>query len=134
MGKIYLWTDGGCSPNPGRGGWAYLIESAKSGKTTQASGHLPSSTNNRAELTAVIRGLQRLRHGPHDVTLYTDSEYVRLAVEGMRKPKTNYDLLQRVQELCGLHHVRVLHISAHTGVSKNELCDQLASAAVYKNR
>lgn len=98
------------------------------------SGRLPNSTNNRAELTAVINGLQTLRNGPHEVVIYTDSEYVRRAVEGMRKATTNHDLLQRIRELCGLHEVRVMRISGHSGIEKNELCDRMAAEAIVNGR
>lgn len=122
-----MWTDGSCEPNPGVGGWAVILIAGENKK--KLSGRLPESTSSRSELTAVIEGLNALRGGPHDVTLYTDSEYVRRAVEGMKKPKMNFDLLQQVVDLCAIHNVRVCHVSAHAGVACNEECDLLANKA-----
>lgn len=129
MAHIEIWTDGGCRPNPGTGAWACILESG--GHRKELSGRLPApSTNNRAELQAVIEAFQALRHGPHDVTLHTDSEIVRLAIVGMRKPRKNTDLLRRVSELVALHRVTVHRIAGHAGEANNERCDQLAGAAI----
>lgn len=130
MAKIKMWTDGGCKPNPGTGAWAVLLES-EDGRKKQTSGRIEEiTTNNRAELLAVIHGLQALRHGPHEVTLYTDSEQVRLAVVGMRKPRKNLDLLQRIAELVAMHIVTVQRIAGHAGEANNERCDELAGLAI----
>ena len=129
MAEIEIWTDGGCSPNPGTGAWAYMLKSGERSKT--ASGRMAGIvTNNRAELQAVIEALQALRNGPHTVTLYTDSEQVRLAIVGMRKPKKNLDQLRRIRELCQMHTITVHRIAGHAGIANNERCDQLATAAI----
>lgn len=66
---VIIYTDGGCDPNPGRGGWAAILQ--QDGKTVELSGCDPHSTNNRMELTAAIQGLKALKE-PSTVTLYTD--------------------------------------------------------------
>ena len=128
MATIEVWTDGGCWPNPGRGAYAYILR-ASDGREKQRSGIIEGmSTNNRAELTAVVEALQALRNGPHDVKLFTDSEQVRLAVVGMRKPKKNLDLIVRIGQLVAMHRVTVERVAGHAGVELNERCDALASA------
>ena len=73
--EVLLYTDGGCSGNPGPGGWAFLLRHRESGKELEGSGGEPETTNNRMELTAVIRGLAALKRPAH-VELFTDSVYV----------------------------------------------------------
>ena len=75
MVEIYLFTDGGCSGNPGPGGWGYLLRHLATGKEKQDSGAEPETTNNRMELQAVIEGLKALNKPCH-VELFTDSVYV----------------------------------------------------------
>ena len=75
MHEVHLYTDGGCSGNPGPGGWAYLLRHPESGKELEASGGEPETTNNRMELTAVVEGLASLKR-PTQVELFTDSVYV----------------------------------------------------------
>ena len=59
--EVVLFTDGACSGNPGPGGWAYILRHPDSGKEAAASGAEPQTTNNRMELTAVVRGLEQLK-------------------------------------------------------------------------
>ena len=68
MKKVELYTDGACSGNPGPGGWAFILRCAKTQKELERSDGEPESTNNRMELTAVIRGLEALKE-PCEVTL-----------------------------------------------------------------
>src|SRR5687767_5343926 len=74
--RVHLFTDGGCSRNPGPGGWAYILRHLGTGGEKEASGGEPETTNNRMELMAVIEGLSALKR-ECNVELYTDSEYVR---------------------------------------------------------
>lgn len=124
---IDIYTDGSCVPNPGIGGWAAILQS--NGKTREISGRLESATNNTAELTAVLEALKALKAGPHDVTIWTDSKYTQLAIEGMRNPKSNIGLIFRIRELCEFHLVKVEWIRGHDGHVKNERCDYLANMA-----
>src|ERR1700729_3593940 len=86
---VLLFTDGGCSGNPGPGGWAFILRHPASGKELEQSGAEPLTTNNRMELLSVIQGLQALKKRSH-VELFTDSEYVRQGLaQWMAKWKAN---------------------------------------------
>src|SRR5262245_2074773 len=111
---VRLFTDGACRGNPGPGGWAYILQHVSTGRTRDASGAVPQTTNNRMELTGVIEGLASLNR-PCQVELVTDSEYVGKGIrdwmpkwkaQGWRrkegsqfKPVVNLDLWQRLDEL-----------------------------------
>jgi ribonuclease HI len=144
---VLLFTDGGCSGNPGPGGWAFLLRHPASGKELERSGAEPQTTNNRMEMMAVIRGLQSLKRPAH-VELVTDSTYVgrgirewlpkwkangwrRRAGKGWAEIK-NEDLWRRLDALIAQHRVRFTHIRGHTGHPENERCDSLAVAAYQK--
>src|SRR5512144_2606154 len=86
---VRLYTDGACSGNPGPGGWAFILRHPGSGKEMESSGGERETTNNRMELTAVVRGLEVLKKPSH-VTLMTDSVYVGKGLsEWMPKWKAN---------------------------------------------
>ena len=74
---VEVWTDGGCKPNPGPGGWAAILRFGAAER--ELSGADPATTNNRMELTAAISALEALKR-PCRVVLHTDSEYVRNGV------------------------------------------------------
>lgn len=144
---VHLFTDGGCSRNPGPGGWAYLLRSPATGYEKEASGGEPETTNNRMELTAVIRGLEALRRPCH-VILYADSNYVGQGLSkwmpgwkrrgwkrmegGRPKPVKNVELWQRLDELCSRHEIVFEHVKGHSGHEENERVDRLAVAAYQK--
>ena len=137
MKTVTLYTDGACSGNPGPGGWGAILEF--NGHEKAFSGGEVSTTNNRMELTAVIRGLQALKE-PCIVELYSDSKYVIDALEkgwaeGWRargwkkadkKPALNPDLWEQLLQLTELHTVHYHWIPGHTDNPKNDRCDQLA--------
>jgi ribonuclease HI len=143
---VRLYTDGACSGNPGPGGWAYILNHPASGRTTDASGAEPVTTNNRMELAGVIEGLASLKR-PCRVELVTDSQYVAKGIAewmpkwksngwkrkegGQYKPVKNEDLWRRLDELLAGHTVRVNHVLGHNGHPGNEACDRMAVAA-YK--
>src|ERR1700729_1558672 len=86
---VLLFTDGACSGNPGPGGWAFILKHPSSSKELEDSGGERESTNNRMELTAVVRGLEALKKPSH-VKLMTDSVYVgKGMVEWLPKWKAN---------------------------------------------
>ena len=87
--EVHLFTDGGCSGNPGPGGWAFLMRHLPSGKETEASGDQEMTTNNQMELMAVISGLEALKRSCR-IELFTDSKYVgRGMTEWMPRWKKN---------------------------------------------
>ena len=137
---IEIYTDGACRGNPGPGGWAALLR--KGGHEREISGAEALTTNNRMELTAVIRALEALKR-PVDARLYTDSEYVRRGVNEWlpswkargwrtagRKPVKNQDLWQQLDELRLPHRIEWHWVPAHTGVIDNERVDRLANEAI----
>ena len=139
MKTITLYTDGACSGNPGPGGWGAILE--WEGHEKELSGGEISTTNNRMELTGVIRGLEALKE-PCIVELYSDSKYVIDALEkgwaagwqkrgwvkADKKPALNPDLWQRLLELCQIHQVRCHWVKGHGENPKNNRCDELAVA------
>ena len=139
MKTVTLYTDGACSGNPGPGGWGAILE--YNGHTLELSGGERSTTNNRMELTAVIRGLERLKE-PCIVELYSDSKYVLDALEkgwavswkkrgwvkSDKKPALNPDLWERLLELTGVHTLRCHWVKGHADNPKNNRCDELAVA------
>lgn len=134
MKEIELYTDGSCRPNPGPGGWAYILRYKEVEKEDY--GGEQESTNNRMELTAVIQGLSTIKQ-PCVVRLYSDSEYV---VEGIKRWmhnwalngwKKNGDLWKEIYKLCKIHDVRPVWVQSHNGHIYNERCDRLAKAATW---
>lgn len=144
---VQLFTDGGCSGNPGPGGWGYILRHVHTGKEKECSDGESETTNNRMELTAVIEGLRSLTT-PCDVELISDSQYVGKGIdqwmpkwkangwkrkEGNRlKPIKNEDLWRRLDALLIDHRVTVTWVRGHEGHPENERCDELAVQAYQK--
>jgi len=139
-GVIDIYTDGACRGNPGPGGWAALL--TMEGHEKELAGAEPATTNNRMELTAVIRALEALKR-PVQARVYTDSEYVRRGItewivswkkRGWRtadkKPVKNQDLWQRLDELAAAHRIEWHWVPGHAGVPGNERVDALANRAI----
>jgi len=128
---VEIYTDGACRGNPGPGGWAATLSFGDSEKElTGAEAH---TTNNRMELTAVIRALEALKR-PVQAKVYTDSEYVRRGIKEWvtadRKPVKNQDLWQRLDELAAAHTIEWHWVKGHSGVPGNERVDLLANQAI----
>ena len=136
---VEVWTDGGCKPNPGPGGWAVLLRAR--GHERELSGGHPATTNNRMELTAAAEALEALTR-PCRIALHTDSEYVRNGVTrwstgGVRRkwrtaggdPVANMELWRRVLEAAKRHEVSWHWVRGHAGNVENERVDRLATAA-----
>jgi ribonuclease HI len=137
---IEIYTDGACRGNPGPGGWAALLKSGEHEK--EISGAEPATTNNRMELTAVIRALETLRR-PVQAQIYTDSEYVRRGITEWlagwkargwrtadRKPVKNQDLWTQLDALAAQHRLEWHWVPGHAGVPGNERVDRLANEAI----
>jgi len=143
MKIVALYTDGACSGNPGPGGWGCILRLGEAEK--EFSGGEAQTTNNRMELTAVIKGLEALKE-PCIVELYSDSKYVIDAIEkGWAKkwkaqgwmrtkkdPALNPDLWERLLELCGTHTIRPHWVKGHSDNELNNRCDALAVTATPK--
>jgi ribonuclease HI len=137
--EVEIWTDGGCKPNPGPGGWAALL--CFRGRERELSGAEPATTNNRMELTAAAAALEALRR-PCRVVLHTDSQYVRNGItrwhtgwvrrnwrNAAGDPVANMDLWQRLLAAEKRHAVEWLWVRGHSGDPMNERVDGLATAA-----
>ncbi len=137
--SIVIYTDGGCDPNPGPGGWAALI--LQDGQKTELMGADPDTTNNRMELTAAIRALRSLK-APSTVTLYTDSQYLQKGIDewmsgwlarnwkaSTGKPVLNQDLWKELLEAKKPHKVRWQWVKGHAGNVYNTRVDVLVHQA-----
>jgi len=125
---IDLYTDGSCETNPGgRGGWAAILLGDIQGSPVRLHGAEDSSTNNRMELTAAIKGLEATPSGA-EVTVWSDSEYlVKTMTQGWRR-RANVDLWGRLDQLAASHRVRWEWVRGHDGHPWNEEADRLAGA------
>ena len=137
MKHIQIYTDGACSGNPGPGGWCAIL--VYNGVEKVISGGAPETTNNRMELTAVIKALEALKE-PCEVVLTTDSKYVCDSItkgwvyswqkngwrKADRKPALNPDLWEKLLELISNHSLTINWVKGHEGHLENERCDALA--------
>lgn len=141
---VIVHTDGGCSPNPGPGGWGAILTFRD--KEKELKGGEPYSTNNRMELMAAISALEALTR-PCLVDIHTDSQYLRNGImswikqwkrNGWRtsdkKPVKNIDLWQRLEAAMARHRVRWHWVRGHAGHVLNERADKLARMGLEEAR
>lgn len=145
MKKVDIYTDGACSGNPGPGGWGTIL--IYNGHEKEMSGGEAETTNNKMELTAVIKGLAALKE-PCEVTVTTDSKYVCDAInqgwlskwatnnwrKADKKPVLNVDLWEQLLPLLNKHNVKFVWVKGHNDHPQNERCDKLAVAEYAKYR
>lgn len=141
--EVQIFTDGGCSPNPGRGAWSAIL--VYKDKEKIISGEEENTTNNRMELTSAIEGLRSLKK-KCKVTIYTDSEYLKkgmtewLPIWVKNNWKTtkgevkNIDLWKTLVELVKKHEVQWVWIKGHNNHPYNERCDQIVKEILKKNK
>ena len=140
MSLVEIYTDGACRGNPGPGGWGALLTVGEHVK--ELSGAELLTTNNRMELTAVIRALEALKR-PSELRIFTDSEYVRRGITEWvrswkargwktadRKPVKNQDLWERLDALATGHQIEWRWVRGHSGIPGNERVDRLANEAI----
>jgi len=149
MDDLLVFTDGGCSGNPGPGGWAYVI--VADGGTRECWGAEPVTTNNRMELSAVIEALQTVLADSglagRPLTVYTDSQYVQKGISTWiaswkrngwqtsgKEPVKNKDLWQILDELAGKVKAEWRWVKGHAGNEYNERCDALTQEAIASLR
>ena len=141
---VEIYTDGACKGNPGPGGWGAVLILGDSEK--EMFGGESPTTNNRMELTAVIRALEALKR-PCSARVYTDSQYVQKGItewvhswkrRGWRtadkKPVKNEDLWRRLDELAREHTVEWHWVRGHSGHVENERADALAKRGIDEMR
>ncbi len=138
--KVEMYTDGACRGNPGAGGWGVWL--SWRGNDKSLNGYEAETTNNRMELTAVIRGLEALKRSCQ-INLYTDSRYVMQGINdwmprwkhngwknAARKPVKNADLWVQLDDALHRHEVTWHWVKGHAGNAGNEKADQLANEAI----
>ena len=147
MSDIQIYTDGGCSGNPGPGAWAYLILQGE--VRLSASAAAPDTTNNRMELAAVIAALEQVARRPEwaasTLEVYTDSEYVQKGITrwirgweangwrtSSKQPVKNQDLWKRLRLLSSRHQVQWHWLAGHAGHPLNEECDRLVRQEIAR--
>jgi ribonuclease HI len=153
--EVHIYTDGGCSGNPGPGGWAYIIlrqRGFRGGKKitpevlAEKCGGARDTTNNRMELTAALSALEMLRKlniAPKKVVLFTDSQYLQKGmtqwlemwkekdwINSDRKPVKNQDIWMKLDNLAPLFPIEWNWVKGHDGDEFNERCDALTQKAI----
>jgi len=137
---VRIYTDGACKGNPGPGGWGAVVR--MEGEERELFGGEPQTTNNRMELTAVIRALELLKHPCH-IEVYTDSQYVQKGISDWlhdwkrrgwrtadKKSVKNEDLWRELDRLAGPHRIAWHWVKGHAGHPENERADALANRGV----
>lgn len=149
MSDLIIYSDGGCSGNPGPGGWGFVIVDA--GVETVRSGGEKVTTNNRMELTAVIEALRLVLATPdwaaRPVSVYTDSQYVQKGISqwitgwkrngwrtASKEPVKNQDLWIPLDSLVAKLKVQWVWVKGHAGIHYNEICDELTQLEIGKYR
>jgi ribonuclease HI len=140
---INIYTDGACSGNPGKGGWGVYIEN--NSKVKELNGYEDMTTNNRMELTAVIKSLEDFKDA-EEINIFTDSKYVMDGINlwmnnwkknnwitVKKKPVKNKDLWEKLDTLCSYHRLEWTWIKGHSGNPGNEKADYLATSAIEEN-
>jgi ribonuclease HI len=147
MDDIEIYTDGGCSGNPGPGGWAFVLR--RGAEEVTGSGGEANTTNNRMELAAVIAALseaERLSPGAR-IELKTDSQYVKNGITAWiknwkkngwrtadKKPVKNQELWEALDAVTARTKPVFSWVKGHAGVELNERCDQMVQVEIAKHR
>ena len=145
MTRLFAYTDGACSGNPGPGGWGVLLRATEGDaviRERELSGGEAQTTNNRMELLAAINALETLAK-PSSITIVTDSGYVKNGVTSWlqgwktngwktaaKKPVKNAELWQRLDVARARHDVTWQWVKGHSGHPENERADALARAGM----
>ena len=152
---IAIYTDGGCSGNPGPGGWAYvMVHKTSQGNSIieEKCGGEKNTTNNRMELLAVISALNAYKEKtnlpeqvklPQQVIVHTDSQYVQKGITEWikkwkknswktsdKKPVKNQDLWLALDALNTEMSVDWQWVQGHAGDVYNERCDSMTQEAI----
>ena len=139
--KIKIYTDGACSGNPGKGGWAAIILNSDLNESS-ISGSESNTTNNRMELLAAIMALKKIKK-KSDITIFTDSKYVKDGItdwikkwklnswrSSNKKPVKNKDLWIKLENLCKDNKIIWKWVKGHSDNKYNNLADELATQAI----
>ena len=140
---IKIYTDGSCLNNPGNGGWAAIIND--NDEIIKISGGEKNTTNNKMELMAPIKALQKIDKD-EQIEIYTDSKYVKLGITewihkwkknnwqtSKKEPVKNKDLWIQLYDLTTSLKINWIWVKAHAGNTLNEEVDLLAKKAAESN-
>ena len=136
---IIIYTDGGCRGNPGLGAWAAILISEKHNLRLEIGESEDSTTNNRMEMNAAIKALERLKHS-HNIKLYSDSAYL---INGMtkwiyswqknnwiksdKKPVENKEYWLKLIELSKKHNIEFIKVKGHSNNKENNRTDEIVN-------
>tara|TARA_A100000171_G_scaffold52008_2_gene68539 strand:+ start:194 stop:637 length:444 start_codon:yes stop_codon:yes gene_type:complete len=142
---VEIYTDGACRGNPGPGGWGVLLR--YKGKEKTLHGGEANTTNNRMELTAVIKALESLNRPGCQVRIFSDSKYVLNGINewianwkkrgwktAAKKPVLNVALWQELDALVAQHDIEWQWVKGHSGDPGNEKADELANLGIDELR
>lgn len=146
MDNVTIYTDGGCSGNPGPGGWAFVILNEANTVLFKESGGERQTTNNKMELTAVISGLKAAKNlGSNQIVVCTDSQYVKNGItswifnwkkngwrNAQKQPVKNKELWEALDEEVSTLKVTFKWVKGHAGIEHNELCDSMVRQEMEK--
>lgn len=141
MEDVIIYTDGACSGNPGKGGWAAVL--IYNGIEKEISGAKELTTNNEMEITACVKALEMLKR-PCNVSLFSDSAYVVNSFEkgwiyswlknnwhtSSGDEVKNKELFEKLYSLTKIHKVTFNKVKGHSDVKYNNICDKLARKAI----
>lgn len=139
---VIAYTDGGCRGNPGPGGWGFLLINTVSGNALERCGGERETTNNRMEMLAAIEAIKAIKKPGMRLLVHSDSQYlIKCASEwipgwkarGWKKKDgelKNVDLLQEIDRLLHVQHVRWQWVKGHAGNPGNERVDALTNQAM----
>ena len=139
---ITIYTDGSCLTNPGNGGWAAIINDEK--EIRKISGSEKNTTNNKMELLAPIRAIQRFKK-KSEILIYTDSTYVKDGITtwikkwekngwktASKKPVKNVELWKKLKDLSSKHSIKWIWVKGHAQNKYNNIVDELARGAIKR--
>ena len=139
MDNIIIYTDGGCRGNPGLGAWASILISEKHSLRLEIGESEELTTNNKMEMKAVIKALERLKKS-HNIKVYSDSAYL---VNGMnewiyswqknnwiksdKKPVENKEYWIKLIELSKKHNIEFIKVKGHSDNKENNRADEIVN-------
>ena len=139
--KVKIYTDGACSGNPGPGGYGAILIHEDIIK--EISGKEKLTTNNKMEITAVLKGLELIKYSC-DIEIYSDSSYVVDSVEkgwlfnweknnwrkSDKKEVKNIDLWKEMLKYLRMYNIKFIKVKGHSDNEYNNRCDTLATDAI----